>query len=211
MVPLLVPSVQIALALGLPEPTQLDGTRYVSEISVLHTEWLKLVNAISYDALMMPTLSRGRRVVDLVADVFYAIDRTMQAWSTGVFAWGGLGTRGEDDNDLPAAEVARIAADRAILDSFTDKKAVTSFLERCCAAWQTFALEIGDEGVDLDRLIDHPRKGSMPYERILGQQRWHMSLHFRQVTYTFDQAGIEHSSHDALEFVSDLHLPTYPF
>jgi hypothetical protein len=201
VIPLIVPPVQIAAALGLPAPSEFDLARLAWDIAALHDAWLQLISGLEWTSLQMRTPSRGRTPIDLVVNVFFSLQRTIEAWETGIFESG-------DEKD---AEAPREDEEYALRKGLTDRASTVAYIADRAAFWNSFALELSDESVEGARLIDHVPRGQIRFQDLLWSQRQHAAVHFRQITFMLDEAGVPHSSADALIGLHGLTVPDYPY
>jgi len=193
---LVSPRFQIAGALGLPSPQRLAAGRLLWDVAAIQEAWLALVRSVDWRALTMPTRSRGRTPIELVANVFNFYAELADAWAGRPVSWGGPGT---------------LAAEAALVARLTDEAAVVSYVAEQVAAWQLFALDASEADPEGARLVANREGGTVVFRELLDAQRQHGAQHLRQVIATYAERAIPHAGRDPRELVPDLELPDDPF
>lgn len=186
--PILHP-VQIASALGLPQPEESTGSvRLGWDAASILESWATLLPSASWEQVNKSTPSRGRSIRNLTVNTFRPYEMLPETWRTGRFEW----RTGEED-----AKREREVTDLRKLEDFAWK------IQR---RWEDFLLDSEAELKATDPIIESNR-GDAPYSVILRSQRWHAAFHHRQIVDSFAGGGVQVAEALDVSGFDDLDLP----
>jgi hypothetical protein len=178
---------QLALMLGVEAPQQLEPARLAWDAAAVLDGWLKLIEPLDLETLLLPTPSRDRSLRNLTVNVFHPFELLPVAFDDGRFDWDPTLDHAREASLQDAAAVVEYASDRAV-------------------AWRDWLLEREAGLLVRDPEIDSPR-GRISYRNLLASQRWHAAFHYRQVLAFLVGRGHDVSGELSLEGMRDLDLP----
>ncbi|MPZ89873.1 MAG: hypothetical protein GEU81_17850 [Nitriliruptorales bacterium] len=179
---------QIAALLGLEEQRTQPSTAVAWDIHDLAARWLDVIRDVPFEAMLVPTPSRGRDLRNLTVNVFRPIGYLPDAWRLAEFNW----YTGEADLQQEAL--------------LRDRAAVVRFAEGIAVSYSSFLAEEGD------RLVEHDpdlrsNRGEMTFSTLLVAQRFHAAFHYRQMLDHFAREGVAHKDPLPEALVKAIGLP----
>ena len=154
---------QIASALGLPQPEESTGSvRLGWDAASILESWATLLPSASWAQVNKSTPSRGRSICNLTVNTFRPYEMLPETWRTRRFEW----RTGEED----------AKREREI----TDMQELEGFAWKIQRSWEDFLLESEAELKASDPVIESNR-GDAPFSVVLRSQRWHAAFHHRQI------------------------------
>jgi hypothetical protein len=163
-VPVIHP-VQVAGIIGMADPS--GGPEpwlpLAWDVAAILDDWVRLLPSYSEEALLAPTLSRGRNSRNLTVNVCRPIALLPTAFREGFFAW----YTGEADLQV-----------EAYLRSVEE---VTAYARAASDAWQGWLLEVSEEEGLPDPFVTSTR-GDTSFSDLVRSQRFHAAFHHRQIT-----------------------------
>lgn len=153
---------QVASLLNMTAAASAESVRLAWDLAAVLEAWSAQLAAISFDAMIAPTPSRGRPIRNLTVNVHEPIHELTVAWEHGTFTW---------DTDLDEDRAAQLE----------DESAVRSYAEAKTAEWIMFLTELGD---DVGRRNPEVSAGAerLSFGALLDAQRFHAAFHYRQIT-----------------------------
>jgi hypothetical protein len=177
---------QLASALGLQAPPQLEVSRLAWDATAVIESWLKLIRRLDFETLIVPTPARGRSLRNLTVNVFHPFELLPVAFDHGRFDWD------------PSLDEVRAALLR-------DATAVVAYAADRHAAWQEWLRDREAQLGARDPNVETPR-GRVTYRVLLDSQRWHAAFHYRQLLAFLESGGHEVTGALSLTSVRDLKL-----
>ena len=132
--------------------------------------WIGVLDGVPFDALLEPTLSRGRNIRNLTVNVYRPIRMLPQSYTDGLFNWF------TNEADLQQESFLR------------DTAAVIAFAQEIYSEFANFLLEQGDALAANDPVLTGNR-GDMRFSELLVTQRFHAAFHYRQIVDFFNTGG----------------------
>jgi hypothetical protein len=161
---------QLASLLGLQAPSHLDVPRLARDASAVLESWLTLIRPLDFEALTVPTPSRGRSLRNLTVNVFQPFGLLPIAFDEGRFDWD------------PNLDEAREAALR-------DAAAVVAYANDRYVGWQDWLTEHEAELRVRDPDVESPR-GTITFGNLLDSQCWHAAFHYRQLLAFLEESPV---------------------
>src|SRR5262249_18545904 len=168
-------------------PKQLEPARLAWDAATVLDGWVKLVEPLDFETLLLPTPSRDRSLRNLTVNVFHPFELLPVAFDEGRFEW---------DPTLDDARGASLRGAPAVVEYAVDRS----------VAWRDWLLERDPGLLVRDPEIDSPR-GRITFRNLLASQRSHAAFHYRQVLAFLGGRGHDVSGALALEAMRDLDLP----
>lgn len=132
--------------------------------------WLAVIEDVPFQALLEPTLSRGRNIRNLTVNVFRPIRMLPLSYQDSQFNWF------TNEADLQQESFLRETAQ------------VVGFATEIYGEFANFLLEQGDELTSHDPQLSGNR-GEMRFSELLVTQRFHAAFHYRQIVDFFTTGG----------------------
>lgn len=152
---------QLASALGLAGPAGADPVAAAWDLVALLGSWVEHLDALSWEALLAPTPSRGRSIRNLTVNTFHPVELLPGACRGDGFPW---------DPDLDGERERALASRDALL----------AYAARIAGEWSGFVLEAGGSLAGRAEPVETPR-GAVGLPELLASQRWHAAYHYRQL------------------------------
>lgn len=132
--------------------------------------WVMVLDGVPFEALLEPTLSRGRNIRNLTVNVYRPIRMLPQTYADGLFNWF------TNEADLQQESFLR------------DTSQVIAFAQEIYGEFANFLLEHGEELAERDPALTGNR-GDMRFSELLVTQRFHAAFHSRQIVDFFNTGG----------------------
>lgn len=132
--------------------------------------WLEVMTEVPFEALLEPTLSRGRNIRNLTVNVFRPIGLLPRSYQDGQFNWF------TNEADLQQESFLR------------DTAQVVAFATGIYGEFANFLLEHAEAFTTNDPQLSGNR-GNMLFSELLVTQRFHAGFHYRQIVDFFNTGG----------------------
>ena len=162
---------QIALLLGMEAEGMQPSTGVAWGLHDVLTRWIGVIRDVPFEAMLVPTRSRGRDLRNLTVNVFRPVQYLPDAWRLEEFYW----YTGEADLQQEAL--------------LRDADAVVGFAERVATDFYGFLMDEGDALSERDPVL-RSNRGEMTLSALLVSQRFHAAFHYRQIIDHLTSTGV---------------------